>query len=329
MKDTDSADPFASLKDSDATSPAASSKVKDPDGYVDPLKDVGLPVVTLQPAEKKSAYTGKVGLLVESGRYRVGKAERPHIPADNGHLDQERVHSPTILDETAYYGAVAVERIGEAACSGIKAKHMPFCSGEDQTDALAAYNHFLEGNGATRTIDYERYLDQDPSGREALVIIFRDFRENVERLAHNRTKFSVTSKVYSVGNLGDLPHPETANWTRTLGSHYVWVSADVTVSVGRDLKLAYSADITIHAQDRYNFNPGQQDRRTGIPDGWNGMLEVSGKGHQYDNVGTAKRHISWKRDESSPMHLDGPPVIPSKKPMDSHRLRNKRNVERM
>jgi hypothetical protein len=206
---------------------------------------------------------------------------------------------------------------------------MPFCDGEDQTDAFAAYNHFLHGNGATRTIDYERYIANDPSGRQLLHDVLADLRKHVEILAHNRIKFSVTSKAYSVSNIGDLPHPETVNWTRTLGAHFVWVSADVTVSVGRNSKLAYSADVTIHAEDRYNFNPNQVDVHSSIPDRWNGVLETSGLGHQYDNVGTARRQISWQKDDSSPTRFGGSPVSPSEKPKDSIRLRNKRNIDWM
>ncbi len=47
------------------------------------------------------------------------------------------------------------------------------------------------------------------------------------------------------------------------------MSADVTVSANAKGEIVYSANLAVHREDRYNFNPGQHDVATGIPDSTN------------------------------------------------------------
>ncbi len=44
--------------------------------------------------------------------------------------------------------------------------------------------------------------------------------------------------------------------------------------------------MTIHAEDRYNFNPGAADIATGAPDSANGRFEITGLGHEFLSTGT-------------------------------------------
>lgn len=62
---------------------------------------------------------------------------------------------------------------------------------------------------------------------------------------------------------------------------------------GEDIRIR--ADITIHAEDRYNFNPGAKDIATGIPDSANGRFELCGLAHQYMNYGRVTRSASWMK----------------------------------
>ena len=163
-------------------------------------------------------------------------------------------------------------------------------------DATAAYRHFLDGNGEDRTISYIDYLKDDPAGRRSLQSIIQDFTEQVEVIGKNRENFRVTSEVYAIGSDShSFPYPETENWQKTLGGHVVWVSADVKIryrpSIDEDW---YEAQVTIHMEDMYNFNPGQSDMETGIPDSENGRFEITGLGHQYMHYGTYSFPLEWK-----------------------------------
>jgi hypothetical protein len=53
--------------------------------------------------------------------------------------------------------------------------------------------------------------------------------------------------------------------------------------------------MTVHAEDRYNFNPGAADIATGTPDGANGRFEQTGLAHQYTNSGSLEREVSWSQ----------------------------------
>jgi hypothetical protein len=155
---------------------------------------------------------------------------------------------------------------------------------KDLCDATAAYRHFLFGNGADRSIDYERYLKGDPAGVELLHAVTNDFRVHAEIIGKDRTLFSVTGEPYVVGRGCFVRGPETENWQKTVGEHYLWVHANVLVSADAKGKIWYNADITLHMEDRYNFNPGQNDVATGIADAENRRFELTGLAKQYSNL---------------------------------------------
>lgn len=56
---------------------------------------------------------------------------------------------------------------------------------------------------------------------------------------------------------------------------------------------AFSLEMVLHAEDRYNFNPGQQDIATGIADSANGRFEITGLGHQFTQTSTLRRAVAW------------------------------------
>jgi hypothetical protein len=160
----------------------------------------------------------------------------------------------------------------------------------------------LFGDGADRTIDYERYLQGDPAAATLIPKLINDFREHAEIIGKDRTKFSVTSEPYTVGRGGIAPYPETANWQKTLGAHFLWVSADVDVSADGHGRIWYETTLTIHMEDRYNFNPGSQDIATGTPDAENGRFEITGLAKQYMNFAAVVRHTKWSEGERMSTH---------------------------
>lgn len=88
-------------------------------------------------------------------------------------------------------------------------------------------------------------------------------------------------------------YPVTENWQKAIGGHTIWGSADVSV-ICDDKKTYFIMALTLHAEDRYNFNPGAADLATGIPDSANGRFELTGLAHQFTQYGEARRYAVWE-----------------------------------
>lgn len=173
----------------------------------------------------------------------------------------------------------------------------------DLIDALGAYRHFLHGNGSERTFSYERYIAADKSGRKTLESAIMHLKVGVEGIwlsDKSSNQFTVTSPVIACGSQDEsnldahfFPYPETENWQKTIGSHYIWISATVNVVVDKNNTPHFYTLMTLHAEDKYNFNPGKVDVKTGIHDEENGRFTVIGMGHQYLHKSTITRSVSW------------------------------------
>ena len=254
--------------------------------------------------------------------YSIGRPSRPRIQHDNGFLDICTVSSPGLTDylilgawEVAYEGADTF-------------------MGHDLSDALAAYNHFLHGEGQDRTFDYERYIANDSSGPTTLQSVIADAQLGAEELVRSRFRsetedfdFEMTSTAISAGSTSGFPYPDTENWQKAIGGHVLWVSADVFVR--QNLGPAqFEMDMTIHIEDRYNFNPGQADISSGAPDDWNGRLSCSGLAHQYTNYSTIMRSVFWTKGAAgnpASTQVEGDPRFGTRRPRARRtrsRLRN-------
>ncbi len=246
--------------------------------------------VLMSEGSGKTDHSVQVRMVTESGRYRLGEAVRPPIKHDNGHLDKYALREATAQDRAALAGWI----VGLEGSEALR-PHL--------LDAHAAYRHFLYGKGQDRLVDYEKYLKTDPAGERLIALLMEDFVHHAEAIGENRTVFSVTSTAFGVGPGKFAPHPVTENWTKALGQHVFWVSASVIAEVsGEDIRMR--ADITIHAEDRYNFNPGAKDIATGIPDSANGRFELCGLAHQYMNFGRATRSVSWLKGKPTTLKLE-------------------------
>jgi len=226
--------------------------------------------------------------------YTLGPPTRPSITHDNGFLD---VCTPREAGVTDYLTLGAWE-LAYRGADTVKAAKL--------ADALAAYNHFLHGNGQDREFNYERYVASDSSGPLTLQSAIADAKEGAELLdaanfaASEARDFQMTGTAIACrGGSPRFPYPATENWQKAIGAHYIWLSADLAVwSVGPERN--YAMELTLHAEDRYNFNPGAEDIQTGIADRWNGELECSGLAQQYTNYATLTRSVQWVRVGSPP-----------------------------
>lgn len=254
--------------------------------------------------------------------YRIGPAQRPHIEHDIGFLrfgkraptddDYEQLHLWKLMLE----GAESVR--------------------PDLSDALAAYRHFLEGRGVRRLFSYERYVNGDVSGRTTLRNAILEFQYAAVELALDHPdlrRFQFTGPAIPCG--GDpgkypdlsrrFPYPATENWQKAIGGHAIWISGTVEVDVDSvsERPKQFRGVMDLHAEDRYNFNPGADDIATGIPDSANGRFEVTGLAHQYENHGTLRRVLHWSGLELGVSLVAAPHTTSLRQPTENRRIRNR------
>jgi hypothetical protein len=253
--------------------------------------------------------------------YTLGPPTRPPIRHDNGFLDRFQRRAPTVAEraQLAYWKSKL-----EAVEAG---QRVPFLPHNDIPDALAAYRHFLEGGGRTREFSYERYVEGDASGRTTLENAILDARQGAvllyERHYRGRdAQFSMTgSALAATGGSAVFPYPATENWQKAIGAHNFWISAEVAV-IAAPLPR-YVMHMTLHAEDRYNFNPEAQDIATGIPDSANGIFEVTGLARQYLNVSTLTRRVEWSGAAAGPAAVAAQDTSRQRAPSDNRRARNR------
>ncbi len=253
---------------------------------------------------------------------------RPDIHHDHGFLDdghgnidETKRREPTLSD----YAALAWWK---AKLNGAEILR------PDLIDATAAYRHFLFGNGATRTIDYERFIANDPSGQIIITSAVNDIVD-LAREQHNQflqthpdsneaQTFNVHTDAIPVGSTEYYPYPKTENWQKAIGAHIIWLEASVTVNINAaNNTRSFKIEMTLHMEDMYNFNPGATDIATGAPDSDNGRFEVTGLGHEYLNTAIVNRTIisppepmnTTSSDSSNPS-VDGPRIPPVRTPDD-------------
>jgi uncharacterized protein YukE len=250
--------------------------------------------------------------------FHFGDTGRPDIVHDNGFLqnpddpdDPNPIATREATDEErAYYESERTKARGADFLS-----ELPFAERfDDRLDlehGIEAYRHFLEGNGEPRQFDYGTFLADDAAGRVVLDNAVADARAGADDtyrqlLADGQIEpgepvtFTITSDLYQVGGPnGAYPYPDSEDWQKAIGGHSMWTVTEVTYRPGPDGTLQAEANVTLHAEDRYNFNRNQADIATGEPDSVRGVLEESGLAHQYDQTGSASFETEWTQGEAN------------------------------
>jgi hypothetical protein len=259
--------------------------------------------------------------------YSVGEPKRPNIVHDNGFLQNPKdkkdpkpiaTTTPTDADKkyyeeqksSAWKGSAL---IGAPLPGGIK----DWIAGDnkkflDSPDGIDAYRHFLEGKGKDRNFSYEKFVKDDASGKTTLKNATADLQKGVEDVYNQMIAkdpslkgkpftFKVTGGQIGVGSSTKFPYPDTDNWQKAIGGHSIWTSGTVTVTPPAKAgdKPTFKMNMTLHAEDRYNFNPKQKDIETGQPDDLRGRLEQVGLAKQYMNYSTLSRDVSWTQGNIS------------------------------
>ncbi|WP_157736333.1 hypothetical protein [Granulosicoccus antarcticus] len=260
---------------------------------------------------------------VNGNDYQIGAMPPPDINHDNGFLQNPADASdpvpistrPPTGSERAYYLKEVALAKGGNIVSAIPGAGI-FTSKADLDEAIDAYSHFLTGGGETYDVDYGNYLTDDVNGRTTNDSIVQDIQAAGDQLFANevadgaiklddiavgeRIVFTVSGDAIAVGggapdnpNSQRFPYPESENWQKAIGAHQVYTRSEVTVTRLENGTLLASAAIEVNFEDRYNFNPGQQDIATGAPDSERGVLEQTGLAQQFDQVGQAQLETQW------------------------------------
>jgi hypothetical protein len=256
---------------------------------------------------------GKVKAFRAVARYTIGRPKRPNIRHDNGFLVLGR-RKPTTMDFIKLTKWKAILEGGEALRP-------------DLTDALAAYRHFLEGKGKKRKFSYDRYVMNDRSGQITLKNAILDIQKAAVELWLKNSKpstFLLTGTAIPCGSnfTTQFPYPATENWQKAIGGHFIWLSGDVKVKRKNNVS-EFEMVMTLHAEDRYNFNPGAKDIATGIPDNENGIFEMTGLAHQYDHFSTLVRSVKWKDAKAGVASAEPQNTSLKRQPQDNVRVRNR------
>jgi len=241
------------------------------------------------------------------------------ITWDNGFTAAH--HAPTASDRVLLAEWIAKLEIAEGA------QKVPLLPHNDLSDALSGYRHYLYGNGKDRMFSYERYVRSDPSGKVTLDNAILDIEEGAEQIynAHFSGKpatFKISGTAIPCGKLHGrkFPYPQTENRQKAIGYHVIWLSGDVAVTLLGN-QPQFNMVVTLHAKDKYNFNPGAADIATGTPDAQNGELEAAGLARAYMHYSTLQRTVRWTSVGSTVLLPTNESRV--RQPQDNFRLRNR------
>ena len=155
-------------------------------------------------------------------------------------------------------------------------------------DGMKAYEHYRGGSGEPLHIDYEKAYKEDKIIAKYVDAYVNKTNAAIQEMMAKGEKppFSITSELLPVPE-----NPATENWQKTVGKHYVWISSTIT----QNEDGTYHISTCVHELDRYNFNKGDADIKTGISDAQNGRFETLGWAKSVDTYG----EINFESDISS------------------------------
>jgi hypothetical protein len=217
-----------------------------------------------------------------SGKYRFGDPTRPPIK-----FDDDFVYDPDA--EASFDDYVSWNKWGMID-NGARVLR----PGLD--DASEFYSHYRDATGTPRTVDYEEAYREDEVIRGSVDQEINDAVRAADEL-HKQTgstSFSIT------GDAAKAEYPVTENWRKALGGHTIWGSGDVRID-GNTATM----EVTVHAEDRYNFDRGKSDIDSGTPDSVNGRFAELGWAKSFDVSGTLTRTVTWELGSGQPPVIEG------------------------
>lgn len=217
------------------------------------------------------------GLVDTAGPYRIGPPTRPHQD-----FDDDFPYDPTAqatLDDYLKWVKWKIMLYGAQLL-------LP-----DLDDATALYAHYQDTTGTPMLVDYEEAYQEDEKIKDLVNREIELGKREAERIFHEtgQTAFQMTGDLRKEDDF----YPDTENWQKTLGAHTVYGTADVAVHGDK-----ITMKIKIHADDMYNFNKGQHDVKTGVPDDENGRFSTLGWAKGFRTYGVLERTVTWTIGET-------------------------------
>lgn len=148
-------------------------------------------------------------------------------------------------------------------------------------DGTRAYRRYRDESGADLQVDYEKAVREDAEIRrqvdnevQAVMTAAKELHDGKEA----SFKFHSTD--------ARLVNSATENWQKAVGGHRIWSTGEVTYDAG---SCQLMVEFMIKVEDFYNFNMGQVDLATGLPDNDNGRFEVLGWAKSFFSRGKITR----------------------------------------
>ncbi len=236
--------------------------------------------------------TKPTGSSPVSGHYTEGAPQEPRI-AYTSSFPYDPGAEPTWEDRLSWMKWQA-KKAGAFWCSLINSCDVTGDHDADLGDAQELYHHYIGGTGLDMELDYEKAYAQDGQIRGAVNAEIEEAQRWAEMIqeANGKKSFNMTGQAVNVGGQEQGNYPETENWQKAIGEHKIWGSASVEASGD-----TFTMRITVHAKDRYDFNKGMNDVKTGIDDAENGRWETLGWAKPFITRGTVTRTVTWTRGD--------------------------------
>lgn len=162
----------------------------------------------------------------------------------------------------------------------------------DMPDACELYAHFRDGSGTPRTFDYDKAYEEDAGVRNSVNNeVNQSLQAANEAVGAGQNGITLHSPMHN----NEGYYPQTENWQKAIGGYSTYTETDVQVSGD-----TVTATVTVYAQDKYNFNAGAQDIRSGASDAENGRFEELGWARSFETSGSTTQTYTWKVGEQPP-----------------------------
>lgn len=245
------------------------------DTHVFDWDQVSLPRMTTRFSSSPIDYPRYLGIidrqsqtcgLSSSGQYSKGSGPDPAITWDNGYPFNPNAEA-TLSDywNWARYGALLA---GAEAASRLP-------------DGTKAYRRYRDGSGQELSVDYEKAIMDDVRIKQGVDAEIQAVKQAVQQMFDgSEASFSF----YSTDSR--LVNSATENWQKALGGHRIWSVGSVNYDAGA---CQLNVNLMIKVEDFYNFNNGQVDIASGLPDDDNGRFEVLGWAKSFFSRGQISR----------------------------------------
>jgi hypothetical protein len=237
--------------------------------------------------------------VTEDGHYQIGPPETPEIERDDDFEYNSKDSSPgDFIKKAEWLAKLRAAQLG-----------MPHLD-----DATAFYEHYWDNDGEPREWDYEEAHSEDSGIRAGVDAEIARAQAAAEELIRNgHTDFPMTGQAT---NVAGEHYPVTENWQKAVGGYQVWSSSDVRVD-GNTVTM----EITVHGEDRYNFNRGESDIATGTADEENGRFTEIGWAQPFDTSGELTRTVTWQLGDAGDADVSSPPADGGREPPRGERDR--------